>query len=112
MAIARARLVRAARATDVTGRSALLPLTVSRRIDVEEGVELGELEKGPEVLVEILEEKLSAVLANLLGQRDEDAESGAVDVAGVGEVDDEAAPTSIDLVQHGLLELATVRDHE
>src|SRR5439155_725591 len=55
----------------------------------EERVQLGELEQRLEILVEAGEPEVPALLADLLRQRNQDAEPGRVDVARLGEVDDE-----------------------
>src|SRR6185312_13402599 len=80
--------------------------------DGEEGVELGELEQGAEVLVEAGEPKLTTRFADLLGDGDERAESGRIDVAGAGEIDEDAALARIDRALHQLLQLLAIADDE
>src|SRR3989304_2335923 len=78
----------------------------------EEGVEFGELEEGPEILVEPGEPEIAAGVAELLGQRHEGPQARRIDVAGVGEVDQHLPITGLDGVQHLLLELVTVAHDE
>src|ERR1700716_676816 len=80
--------------------------------DLEEGVELGELEQGLQVVVEVGEPQLSALLANLLRERDEDAESRTVDVARLGEIDEEFLLAALQLVENLLLELLSVANDQ
>ena len=80
--------------------------------DLEQRVELGELEQGFQVVVEIRQPQLPALLANLLGERHEHAQPGAVDVAGLGEVDEELLLAALQLVEHLLLELLSITDDE
>src|SRR5205814_4980009 len=51
--------------------------------DREEGVELGQLEQGLQVLVQAAQPEVPALLADLLRERYQDAEAGGDDVAGV-----------------------------
>src|SRR4029079_17538771 len=74
----------------------------------EEGVELGELEERAEVFVEIRQAQGAIGLTNPLREGHEGSEPGAVDVARVGEVDDEVPGAAIDLGQHGVAELLAV----
>src|SRR5690606_12075697 len=63
-----------------------------RRVgDCEERVELGQLEKGAEVVVEAGDAQFPALFPRLPGHGDECAEPGGIDVAGAGEVDHEPA---------------------
>ena len=55
--------------------------------DLKERVELRELEQRLEIVVQIRETELTALFTNLLGERDEDAQPGAVDVAGLRDGD-------------------------
>src|SRR5215470_6423819 len=52
--------------------------------DGEQGIELGQLEERPKILVEAGESKLSTKLADPLGERDQRSEPGRVDVSGAG----------------------------
>src|SRR4051812_10818064 len=47
--------------------------------DLKQRVELGKLEERLEIVVQVGQPKLATLLADLLGQRDEHAEAGAVD---------------------------------
>src|SRR4051812_26648949 len=67
--------------------SEALEATLARIRDLEQRVQLRELEQRLQVVVEVGEAQLAALLANLLRQRHEHAEAGAVDVAGLAEVD-------------------------
>src|SRR5688572_21087547 len=89
-----------------------LESALARVRDLEEGVELRQLEKRLEVIVEIRESQLTALLTNLLRQRDEDAQPRAIDVSGLAEVDQELALPLLELVQHLLLQLLPVADDE
>src|SRR5687768_9800746 len=80
--------------------------------DLEQRVELRELEQGLEVVVEIREAELPALLADLLGERHEDAEPRAVDVARLTEVDQELLLALFELVEDFLLQLLSVADDE
>src|SRR6266516_1451671 len=57
--------------------------------DGEQGVALGELEQRLHVGVETREPQLPTLFANLLRERNQDAESRRIDVAGFGKIDDE-----------------------
>src|SRR5215212_204645 len=85
---------------------------VARVRDVEEGVELGELEERAQVLVQVGQAQLAALLADLLGEADQHAQPRGVDVAGVGEVDQELPLTALELVEHLLLQLLAVAHDE
>ena len=85
---------------------------VARIRDLEQRVELGELEQRLQVVVEIREAQFPALLTDLLRERDEHTETRAVDVAGLGEVDEELLLTALQLVEHLLLELLSIADDE
>src|SRR5215208_531575 len=80
--------------------------------DLEERVELRQLEQRLQVVVEVGQAELAALLANLLRQRHEDAEARAVDVARLAEVDEELALAALKLVEDLLLQLLSVPDDE
>src|SRR5688500_5639194 len=92
--------------------SEALESALARIGDLEEGVELGQLEQGFQVVVEVREPQLTALLANLLGQRDQDAEPRAVDVPGLAEVDEKALLSLLQLIEDLLLELLAIADDE
>src|SRR5687768_18581350 len=79
--------------------SEALESALARVGDLEEGVQLGELEQRLQVVVEVGQPQLPALLADLLGERHEDAEPGAVDVAGLAEVDEELPLAPLQLVE-------------
>src|SRR6185369_8367719 len=93
-------------------RSEARERAVARIGNLEERVELRELEQGLEVVVQVREPELPALLADLLGERDQHAQPGAVDVARLGEVDEEFLLSALELVQHLLLELLSIADNE
>src|SRR5688572_6469206 len=68
--------------------------------DLEQRVELGQLEERLEIVIEIREAKLPALLANLLGERDENTEARAIDVSSLAEVDQELALPLLQLIEH------------
>src|SRR4051812_20107169 len=80
--------------------------------DLKECVELGELEQRLQIVIEVRETQLSALLADLLGKRYENTKAGAVDVAGLREVDEELLLAPLELVQHLLLQLLAIADDE
>src|SRR4030095_4143752 len=80
--------------------------------DLEQGVELGQLEERLEVIIEVGQTELPALFANLLRQRDENAQARAVDVASLAEVDEEFLLTLLELIENLLLELLTVPHDE
>jgi hypothetical protein len=85
---------------------------VARVGNLEEGVELRELEQRLEVVVQVREPELTALLADLFGEGHQYAEAGAVDVAGLGKVDEELSLAALQLVDHLLLELLSIADDE
>src|SRR5690606_16835351 len=80
--------------------------------DVEQRVQLGQLEQRPQVVVEAGQAQLAALLADLLGQADEHAEAGGIDVARPGEVDQELACAALELLEHLLLQFLAIADDE
>src|SRR5207249_4093497 len=80
--------------------------------DGEQRIQLGELEQRLEIFVEPRQSQIPALLADLLRERDQDAEAGGVDVAGAAEVDDELLGAALERVQHLLLELLPVADDQ
>ena len=66
------------------------------------------IKKDGEVVVQVGEAELPALLADLLRQRHEHAQAGAVDVARLTEVDEELPLAALQLIQHFLLELLPV----
>src|SRR5207302_3659201 len=93
-------------------RSEALQRPVAGIGDLEQRVELGQLEKGLQVVVEIGETKLATLLADLLRERDQHSEAGAVDVAGLGEVDQKLAPAALELIENLLLQLLPIADDQ
>src|SRR5205823_12424542 len=71
-----------------TRRSSDLRLLWRSR-DREERVQLGQLEQRLEIFVQAAEPEVSTLLADLLRERHQDAKAGRIDIAGLGEVDDE-----------------------
>src|SRR6266516_1438718 len=80
--------------------------------DGEQGVELGELEQRLQVGVETREPQLPTLFANLLRERNQDAESRRIDVAGFGKIDDELPGAFLERIQDLLLQLLAVADDE
>jgi len=80
--------------------------------DLEERVQLRELEQRLEVVVQVGESEFPALLPDLLGEGDQHAQTGAVDVARLREVDEELLLTALELVEHFLLELLSISDDE
>src|SRR6185503_13306084 len=78
----------------------------------EQGIQLGELEQGLEIVIQIRQTQLTALLPNLLRQGDEHAKAGAIDVARLAEVDQELFLTLLELVQNLLLQLLTVSNNK
>src|SRR5215207_4857959 len=89
-----------------------LECALSRVGDLEERVELRELEQCLEVVVQIREAELPALLADLLRERHEHPEAGAVDVARLAEVDEKLALAPLQLVEHLLFQLLPVADDQ
>src|SRR6185312_943558 len=89
-----------------------LERALARVGDLEERVELGELEQRLEVVVEIREPELPALLADFLGQGHEHAQPGTVDVSRLAEIDQELFLATLELVEHLLLELLAVAHDE
>src|SRR6185437_8848070 len=65
-----------------------------------------------EVVVEIREPELPALLADFLGQGHEHAQPGTVDVSRLAEIDQELFLATLELVEHLLLELLAVAHDE
>src|ERR1051325_1488771 len=80
--------------------------------DLEERVELRQLEQRFQVVVEIGEPELPALFPDLLGQRNQHAQAGTVDVAGLREVDQELASATFELVEDFLFQLLPIADDE
>src|SRR5207245_7496934 len=80
--------------------------------DGEQRVQLGQLEQGLEILIQAGESQVAALLANLLRERDEDAQARGIDVAGAGEVDDELLGPAVQRLEHLLLQLLAVADDQ
>src|ERR1700722_3025046 len=80
--------------------------------DLEERVEFGQLEQRLEIVVQVREPQLPALLPNFLGQRHEHAQARAVDVAGPAEIDQELPLALLQLIQDFLFELLAVPDDE
>src|SRR5438045_8871208 len=76
--------------------------------DLREGIQLRQLEKRLEIIVEVGETQLATLLPNLLRQGDEHAESRAVDIAGLAEVDEKFLLTLLELIEHFLLQLLAI----
>src|SRR5687768_5330357 len=85
---------------------------VARIRDLEQRIELGQFEWRLEVVVQIGQPKLTPLLPDLLRERYEDAEARAVDVTGLREVDQELLLSTLQLVQHLLLQLLSIADDE
>src|SRR5205807_3960706 len=83
-----------------------------RARDREERVQLGQLEQRLEIFVQAAEPEVSTLLADLLRERHQDAKAGRIDIAGLGEVDDELLATGFERVEHFLLQLLTVADDQ
>src|SRR5690606_19860317 len=90
------------------GRERLLP----RPGDVEQRVELRQLEQRAEVVVQICQAQLAALLADLLRQAHEYAQTGRVDVPRAGEIDQELARAGLQLLEDLLLQLLPVSDDQ
>src|SRR5690348_11165187 len=80
--------------------------------NLEQRVELRELEQRLEVVVQVREAELAALFANLLGERHQNAETGAVDIARLAEVDEELLFALLELVEDLLLQLLAIADDE
>src|SRR5512146_3571840 len=80
--------------------------------DLEEGIELGELEQGAEVVVQAGQPQLAAELPDLPRDGDERAEAGGVDVAGMGEIEEELPVAGGEGALDEVLELVSVADDE
>src|SRR5688500_12746599 len=96
---------RIATGLQVDRRDGCARVVVAGLDDPEQRVELRELEEAAQVLIEVRERQLAALCTYLLGDRDEDAESGAVDVAGAGEVDEELPLALVELPNHGVTQV-------
>src|SRR4029079_7542083 len=92
--------------------SKALQRPLARIGDLEERVELRQLEQGLEVVVEVGQPQLTTLLADFLGQRDENAKTGAVDVTGLRKVDQELLFPALELIEHLLLELLPISDDQ
>src|SRR5690554_3256015 len=68
--------------------------------DVKKRVELGQLEQRLQVVVQVRQTQLAIDLADPLGERDQHAEPGTVDVAGLSEIDKELPFSTFQLLQH------------
>src|SRR5687767_10517246 len=79
---------------------------------MEERVELGQLEQGAQVLIQVGQTQLAPLLANLLRQADQDAEPRGIDVARIREIDQELARAGLELFEDFLLELLAVAHDE
>ena len=79
---------------------------------MKESVELGELEQRLQIVVEVRKAKLSSLLADFLGERNQYAESRAVDVTGLTEVDQKFLFAALELIENLLLELLAITDDE
>jgi hypothetical protein len=75
-------------------------------------VELGQLEEGPQVLVQRREPKFPALLPDLLREAHEHSQPGGVDVAGAREVHQELPFPVLQLIQDAGLQLLAVSDDE
>src|SRR6185312_12708151 len=80
--------------------------------NLEQRIELRELEQRLQVVVQVGEPKLSALLANLFRERNEDAEARTVDVARLTEIDQELLLALLELIENLLLQLLPVADNE
>src|SRR5512132_1578771 len=80
--------------------------------DLEEGIELGELEEGAEVVVQSGQPQLAAELPDLPRDGDECAEARGIDVAGVGEIEEELPVAGGEGALDEVLELVTIADDE
>src|SRR5690348_2114264 len=100
-----------------TGRRAgasskALQCSLARIRDLEERIELGELEERLQVVVQIGESQLTALLPDLLREGHEHAETRAVDISRLREVDEELLLAPLQLVQHLLLQFLSVANDE
>src|SRR5690242_12170203 len=80
--------------------------------DLEEGIELGELEEGAEVVVQPGQPELAPELPDLAGDGDECAQAGGIDVARVGEIEEELPVAGREGALDEILELVTIADDE
>src|SRR5688500_1070289 len=80
--------------------------------DVEEGIELGQLEQGAEVVVEAGDPELTGLLANIPGETDQRPQAGGVGVSGLGEVDHELPLPPVESFLHQALELLAIPHNE
>ena len=80
--------------------------------DPEERVELGQVEEAAKILVQVRQRQLATFRADLLGHGDQDAETGAVDVTGAREVDDELSLALLELTEDEVAELLPAANDE
>src|SRR5262245_4268044 len=74
----------------------------------EENVELRQLEKRRQVLVEVCQAELPTLRADLPQEGDQHPDTGTVDIAGPTEVDEELALAALEFFEHKLLQLLSV----
>src|SRR3954471_1262800 len=80
--------------------------------NLKERIELRQLEQRLEIVVQIGQTKLTALLANLLRERHQDTKAGAVDVAGLRKVDEKFLLAFLHLVEDLLLQLLAIADDQ
>ena len=80
--------------------------------DPEERVELGQVEEAAKILVQVRQRQLATFRPDLLGDGDQHAEAGAVDVAGAREVDDELPLAFLELAEDEVAELLPAADDQ
>src|SRR5262249_10141665 len=91
--------VRSERLEKLNKRSKTLQRAVARVGNLEQGIELRELEQRFEIVVQVRQAELPALLTDLLRQRNEHAKSRAVDVSRLGEIDQELLFTALELIE-------------
>src|SRR5690242_4584720 len=80
--------------------------------DGEQRIELGQLEEGLQILVQAGQAEVPALLPDLLGEGDEDAQSRRIDVARGREIDHEFPGAAVQGLEDLLLQLLPVADDE
>src|SRR5688572_1914302 len=78
------------------------------RCNVEQRVQLRQLEERAQILVQVREPQLAALLTDLFRQTHQHAEPGRVDVARAGKVDQELPRPTLQLLQYLLLQFLPV----
>src|SRR5213080_4383069 len=91
-------------AASATAASEALQRALARVRDLEQGIELRQLEERLQVVIQIRQPQFPTLLANLLRQRYEHAQSGAVDVSRLREVNEKLLLAPLQLVQHFLFQ--------